>query len=281
MAAPSHLATSIADLVHRLSGVVVEESRLEQAELGFGELAAELGIGEPRELLRLLTAPGDPELLERFIEPYLIHETSFFRDAASPFEALEERVLPELIERRRNLRALNVWCGAASSGQEPYSLAMVLEERFPQLADWRIDFLATDLSQEMVQRCRAGVYTRNEVNRGLSARRLVRFFEEVPNGYRVKESLRRRIRFERRNLLDPWRDLQRMDVILLRNVLIYFDAPTKRQLLQSALEKLAPDGCLFLGGSEAPLFYTNGFESRKHGRCVWFVPAKSPGTRVA
>ncbi len=258
-------------MVLHLSGMVVDESKLERTEESLLRLAGRRGLRGPGEILRELEGDPSPELIEQFLALFLVHETSFFRDGGSPFVALEEEILPELIESRRGTRRLRIWCAAASSGQEPYSLAMVFAERFPQLTGWRVDLRASDLSPRMIERCREGVYRVGEVNRGLSAERLLRFFHQNGNGYQVNDSLRRRIHFEQRNLLDPWDDLPLQDVILMRNVLIYFDTETKRELLNRALDQLAPDGCLFLGGSEAPTFYTGGFVARRRGRSVWFV----------
>ena len=281
MSLPSTLARRVSAVVLRLSGVVVDESKLERAEDNLHRLATQRGLCGSRELLREVEGDPSTELIEQFLALFLVHETSFFRDAASPFVALEEEILPELIERRCGVRRLRIWCAAASSGQEPYSLAMVLAERFPRLTDWCVDFRAGDLSPRMIERCREGVYRVDEVNRGLSAERLVRFFHQEGTGYQVNDSLRRRIHFEQRNLLDPWDDLPLQDVILMRNVLIYFDTETKRELLNRALGQLAPDGCLFLGGSEAPMFYTSGFAARRRGRSVWFVRRNRGTTEAA
>ncbi|MFN8025622.1 MAG: protein-glutamate O-methyltransferase CheR [Acidimicrobiia bacterium] len=187
------------------------------------------------------------------------NETSFFRDGR-PFDALRDTVLPDVIERRSRNRSLNIWCAACSSGQEPYSIAMLLREDFPQLNDWNVRILGTDLSQEMVDRCKQGTYSQFEINRGLPARYLPRHFERAGASWSVMAATRRGLDFRTMNLIDPWPALPAMDIVFIRNVLIYFDAATKRNLLERAHRALAPEGYLFLGGAETTINLHDGFE---------------------
>jgi chemotaxis protein methyltransferase CheR len=171
-----------------------------------------------------------------------------------------------LLRRRAGERALTIWCGACSSGQEPYSVAMLLQAYFPPLENWAIRVIASDLSGEMVERGRSGCYSRMEVNRGVTPALLSRFFQKEGDSWRVKESLRRMVEFHALNLIDSWPALPPLDLVLLRNVLIYFDAETKKQILGKVRRLLRPDGYLFLGGAETTFNLDGAFERVQFGR---------------
>jgi chemotaxis protein methyltransferase CheR len=227
------------------------ETRLQPVALreGFADLAA---------LVRRLRA-GPPAALElAVVEALTTNETSFFRDWR-PFEALRTSILPDLLARRASSRRLNVWSAACSGGQEIYSLAMLLREHFPQLATWEVALHATDLSTEMVERTRAGRFTQLEVNRGLPAPLLVKYFKRDADAWCVDPSLRALVRASQLNLAGLWPTLPMMDLVLLRNVLIYFDVPTKKLVLDHLRQKLAPGGVLFLGTAETTLGVTEGY----------------------
>jgi chemotaxis protein methyltransferase CheR len=246
-------------LVQHRAAICLEEDKLYLAEARLTELSRREGFESVAALMeRVLSAPHNG-LAAKVVEAMTTNETYFFRDVA-PFEALRKLVLPELTGRRAAARRLQIWCAASSSGQEPYSVAMLLREHFPQLASWRVDFLATDLSAEMVERARRGRYSQIEVNRGLPAPLLVKYF--VPDGpdWRVRDDVRRGIEFRPFNLIHPWAGLPRVDILLLRNVLIYFDVPTKKQILARARQLLRPDGYLFLGGAETTFNLDDAFE---------------------
>jgi chemotaxis protein methyltransferase CheR len=152
-----------------------------------------------------------------------------------------------------------MWCGAASTGQEPYTIMMVLREHFPSLLNWDVKLLATDLSAKVLARCKAGRYTQQEVERGLPPATLTRFFTKVGNEWEVKDSIRAGIEFRELNLLDSWFNLGRFDIVFMRNVLIYFDVEVKRMLFGKIRKVLSPDGYLLLGGAESPLNIDNQF----------------------
>ena len=154
------------------------------------------------------------------------NETSFFRDV-HPFETLKQWILPELARRRAAEARLHIWCAACSSGQEPYSVAMLLREHFPALRDWQVRILGSDLSSEMLQRARGGRYSQLDVHRGVSARLLAKYFQKVGAEWQITEDIRRMVEFRPINLIDTWPPFPAQDVILLRNVLIYFDLETQ------------------------------------------------------
>src|SRR5262249_50861370 len=157
------------------------------------------------------------------------------------------------IARRRNERRLYVWCAACSSGQEPYSIALLVREHFPELAGWQVSLLATDLSGEVLAKARAGRYNQIEINRGLPAALMVKYFRQHGSAWELSEDVRRMVDFREMNLARPWPFLPRMDLVFLRNVMIYFDIETKKAILGRAARLLRPDGYLVLGGAETTL----------------------------
>jgi chemotaxis protein methyltransferase CheR len=186
------------------------------------------------------------------------NETSFFRDH-HPFEALRKSVIPTLIRNRSNVRQLNIWCAASSTGQEPYSLALLFREHFPELAGWKVSLLASDISQEVLTRAREGRFNQIEVNRGLPATLLVKHFKQHGTTWQLNEDIRRMVDFTIINLARPWPALPRMDLILIRNVMIYFEVETKKSILSRMARLLRPDGYLLLGGSETTFNLDNSF----------------------
>lgn len=197
-------------------------------------------------------------LVTEVVEAMVTTETSFFRDI-HPFETLRKLVLPELIERRRSQRQLNIWCAASSSGQEPYSIALLLREHFPELATWRINLCATDISQEMLQRSRAGRYSQIEVNRGLPTPLLLKWFRQEGAYWQLDSQIRSMVSFSHLNLASYWPAMQPWDLIFLRNVMIYFDNEVKKQILGRVARVLTTDGYLLLGGAETTLSLDDSF----------------------
>lgn len=192
------------------------------------------------------------------VEAMTTNETSFFRDVA-PFEGLRLQALPDLIARRATERRLRIWCGAASSGQEPYSLAMLMLEHFPALASWDVKIIATDISKDILQRAKTGRYSQLEVNRGLPAPMLIKYFERAGMEWQIKESVRKLVQFQELNLIRPWIGLPSCDFVFMRNVLIYFDVPTKQDILGRIRKVMRPDGYLFLGSAETTMNIDSNF----------------------
>lgn len=245
-------------LVRDRSAVVLGEGKEYLVEGRLAPVIAKLGIGSITELVGRLRAGPDEALVARVIEAMVTTETSFFRDLR-PFETLRTAVLPELIRRRAGERRLAVWSAACSTGQEPYSLAVLLREHFPDLAGWRVTVLATDLSGEVLARARAGVYNQIEANRGLPAGLMVKYFRQRGAAWELAEEVRRAVEFRELNLVRPWPLLPPMDVIFLRNVMIYFDVEVKKAVLAQAARQLRPDGYLILGGAETTLNLCDAF----------------------
>ncbi|HTS78051.1 MAG TPA: protein-glutamate O-methyltransferase CheR [Bryobacteraceae bacterium] len=216
-------------------------------------------------MIALREERGDRPLHRKVVDALTTNETSFFRDM-HPFEAIRKTILPELIERNRARKTLRIWSAACSAGQEPLSLAMTIAQHFPETGDWQVQILATDLSDEMLAHARAGRYSQIEVNRGLPAPMLVRFFEERAGGWQVSSNLLRMIRYERFNLVEPWPPRAPFDLILLRNVMIYFDVTVKRDILSKMAATLNASGYLLLGAAETPAGLVEDFEIVTIGR---------------
>jgi chemotaxis protein methyltransferase CheR len=242
-------------LVFGLSQNVLDPSRDYLFETRLTKLLRNQGMAHLQELVQQLKARKNPVLERSIAEAMTINETSFFRDGR-PFELLRTELLPKLIEARRNTRRLRFWSAACSTGQEAYSLAMLLLEHFPLLASWSIRIEGTDICSEVVEKAQAGVYHRIEMNRGLPARFVVRYFEHVGEDWSVKPEIRKMCNFRQANLCGsqlPFnRAEDRFDVIFLRNVMLYFSQETRKPLLAGIHKVLAPDGVLFLGSSEQP-----------------------------
>lgn len=255
--------------VHRELGIVLEAEKTYLVESRLGPLAQRAGADSVEALIhRLRREPRGP-LHQDALEAMTTNETSFFRDA-HPFAALRELVLPELIERRKEERKLSFWSAASSTGQEAYSLAMLVANDFPALADWNVQIIGTDISREVLDRARKGEYNSLEVNRGLPSNLLVRHFEQRGRDWVVRPEISRLVDFRRLNLVESWGSLPQMDVIFLRNVLIYFDVDLKRKILERVESQLKRGGRLFLGGAETVLTLSDAFERQTHGKATFY-----------
>ncbi|HET7322318.1 MAG TPA: CheR family methyltransferase [Longimicrobiaceae bacterium] len=249
----------LSELLQRESGLCLGPHKEYLLESRLTPLARTRGLGGLSGLVRRLRERGDDELSRAVCEAMTTNESLFFRDA-TPFRLLQEELLPELAARRVATRRLRIWCAAGSTGQEPYSLAMILDEMAALFYGWRVEILSTDYSRAALDRARAGLYNHFEVQRGLPIQMLTRHFHRVGDDWQISESLRRAVQFRELNLLEPFQHLGRFDVVLCRNVLIYFDLPTKAEVLARLAGCVADDGYLFLGGSETAMGVTRHFD---------------------
>jgi len=255
MAAASALVdfAYLREIVFRLSQNVLDPSRDYLFETRLSKLLRNEGMAHLGELVGHLRLHRNPALERAVAEAMTINETSFFRDGR-PFELLRTELLPALIEARRHQRRLRFWSAACSTGQEGYSVAMLLREHFPMLVGWNIRIEGTDISHEVVERAQRGLYHRIEMNRGLPARHVVRYFDHVGEDWVAKAEIRDLCNFRQANLCQAALPFQeRFDVIFLRNVMLYFSPETRRGLLAGIHRLLAPDGVLFLGSAEQPV----------------------------
>jgi len=267
---PDHVSSEnfgfMREFMQREAAIVVEPGKEYLIETRLAPIATERRFESVNDFIDHLRrcAAGDPMRTEA-ISALTTNETYFFRDVA-PFQALREVVLPDLISRRAGA-PLHLWSAASSTGQEAYSVAMILADHFPAQA---ARILGTDLCPTIVERARAGIYHQLEVNRGLPAKLLLRHFVQERGDWQVSEALRRRVEFREMNLARPWPPLPAVDVLLLRNVMIYFDIPTRRQILRQVKNVLRPGGYLVLGGAETTVTLDPDFRPVTVGPAVFF-----------
>jgi chemotaxis protein methyltransferase CheR len=226
----------------------------------------------------LRARPNDP-LRARVMDAMTTNETSFFRDV-HPFEALRTQVLPQLIQARGREKRLSVWCAASSTGQEPYTIAMILRDLLGPNHDWRLDIVGTDLSVEVLEKARAGRFSQLEVNRGLPAPLLVKWFERHGSDWLIKPEVRAMVQFRQMNLIEAWPNMGQFDLVFIRNVLIYFDVDTKRDILRRCRGVLRPDGYLFLGAAETTLNLDVEFDRMAVGKTSCYVVRGANGARA-
>jgi chemotaxis protein methyltransferase CheR len=258
--------------VKRRSGILLEGKEV-MIESRLTTLCSQVGLVGVEALLEALKTKPDSELATRVLETLTTNETFWFRDHY-PFEVFRTAVVPEILEERKAVKRFKLWSAACSMGQEPYSIAMLLKMHFPQLDKWQVTLLATDLAKHVVDKAALGKYDHLEVNRGLPAQYLARFFQDAGDQWQIKPEIRNRIEFRTLNLTEAFVLPADLDVVFIRNVLIYFDVPTKRAILLRALGSLRPGGYLFLGAAESiygldlPLLTVNA------GKTVYYRKAK-------
>lgn len=249
----------IRDFVYQKAAIVLDAGKGYLIESRLQPIAKREGFGSLSDFIAKLRAQPANGLHASVVEAMTTNETYFFRDV-HPFDMLKKIIMPELIAKRAAQRELNIWCAAASSGQEPYTMLMVLRESFPQLAGWKVRFIATDISKEMLTRCQEGCYSQLEVNRGLPAPLLVKYFQKIGLEWQIKDDLRKAIEFKELNLAAPWPVLPPLDIVFMRNVLIYFNVETKKAIFAKLKRALRPDGYLFLGGAETTIGIDDTFK---------------------
>jgi chemotaxis protein methyltransferase CheR len=253
----------ISKMVQDLSAIVLETGKEYLVESRILPLAKQEGFASIEELVICLRAKPNNGLSTKVVDAMTTNETSFFRDI-HPFETLKKHIIPDLMEKRAATKQLNIWSGASSSGQEPYTIAMLLRENFPELRNWKVNYISSDISNEMLERCRKGIYSQLEINRGLPATLMVKYFERHGTEWQAKEDLRKMIDFRYLNLCEKWPILPKMDLVLLRNVLIYFDVEMKKKILDQIQNLLRPDGYMFLGAAETTMNLNESFERMQY-----------------
>jgi chemotaxis protein methyltransferase CheR len=215
-------------------------------------------LADTDAVVAAMKANANTALVRECLAAMMTHESFFFRDIR-PFDDFRKSILPGLIERRASTRKLRIWCAAASTGQEPYSLAMILQEEAAKLAGWSVDLVATDISPAALSYARDGLYTHFEVQRGLPAQMLVKYFAKEATNWRLSPTIRSLVSYREFNLLDDPAVLGSFDVVFCRNVLIYFDQDTKGHVLERIARRMPNDGVLFLGGAETVIGITTRF----------------------
>lgn len=259
----------IRQLVAQRSAIILDATKGYLVQARLLPLARKLGLQNIDELVFEVRRNPSGPLGDQVVDAMTTNETSFFRDVM-PFDALRDDILPQLLRTRATTRRIHIWCAACSTGQEPYSIAMLLRDRFASLRDWDIRILASDLSQRALAQATTGFYGEVEIQRGLSPALRDRHFVRVDGGWRICDEVRRMVQFFPLNLVTDWPPLPQMDIVLLRNVMVYFAAETKRQLLSRVRSQLAGDGYLFLGGAETTLLLDDAFVRVTRDRFNYF-----------
>jgi len=265
-------------LLRERSGLVLAAEKQYLAESRLLPVARRNGVNSLNELIERLRSKSSVSLMAQVVEAMTTNETFFFRDKL-PFDHFRETIMPALIAARARERRIRIWCTAASTGQEPYSLAMLLKGMGPALAGYRVDIIATDLSSEVLEKAKAGIYSQFEVQRGLPVQLLVKFFDQRGETWELAPELRSMVQFRSLNLLNDFSTLGTFDVVFCRNVLIYFDQSCKSAVLERIARQTAEDGYLVLGAAETVIGLTDAFKplSDKRGLYVPNGAAKHTG----
>ena len=244
-------------LLKERSGLVLSHDKQYLVESRLVPLARKAGLPGISELVARLKN-GEASLTTDVVEAMTTNETFFFRDKI-PFDHLRDTILPILMQSRANRRSLRIWSAACSTGQEPYSIAMSLKEKAAMLAGWRIEIVGTDLSQEVLEKSKSGIYSQFEVQRGLPIQLLVKYFAQIGEMWQLNGDVRSMVQYRQLNLLQDFSSLGKFDVIFCRNVLIYFDQETKAAIFERIAKVLEPDGMLMLGAAESVVGITDAF----------------------
>jgi chemotaxis protein methyltransferase CheR len=246
------------DLLKERSGIIITQDKIYLLESRLAPVAKRWNFANLESMSAALRGVPDTKLVNEIVEAMTTNETSFFRDI-NPFDRFKDCVLPYLLKSRVNERKFKIWCAAASSGQEPYSLSMILKEYEMQFSRWNIDIIATDISNDILALAREAVYSQLEVQRGLPIQMLMKYFTQDGDKWRLADSIKKMVTYKYFNLLDSMVGFGDLDVIFCRNVLIYFDEKTKADILERMARQLKSDGFLFLGGAETVIGITDKF----------------------
>ena len=244
-------------LLKERSGLDLAADKQYLVESRLVPLARKVGLGGIGDLVAKMKA-GDASITTDVVEAMTTNETFFFRDKI-PFDHLRDTILPALIQSRASRRTLRIWSAACSTGQEPYSIAMCLKEKAAMLAGWRIEIIGTDLSQEVLEKSKSGIYSQFEVQRGLPIQLLVKYFAQIGEMWQLNADIRGMVQYRKLNLLQDFSSLGKFDVIFCRNVLIYFDQETKAAIFERIAKVLEADGMLMLGAAESVVGITDAF----------------------
>lgn len=260
----------ISTLLRSRSGLVLTQDKAYLLESRLMPIARKNELQSVDGLIAKMRSSKDEALIVEVTEAMTTNESFFFRDQ-KPFDLFRDEILPNLMERRTTSRSFRIWCAAASSGQEPYTLSMILKEAVAKLTGWRHDIVGTDISHDILAKAASGKYTQFEVQRGLPIQFLIKYFDKIEDQWQIKPEIRQMVTFKYFNLLDELKPLGTFDIVFCRNVLIYFDQPTKSKVLDQVANMMPADGLLFLGGAETVLGITDRFKPVKGQRGVYEI----------
>lgn len=264
----------IAQLLYQRSGLVITQEKAYLLESRLNPVARKWDLDGFDGLIAALRGNKDERLLVNVTEAMTTNESFFFRDSR-PFDQFKDIVLPHLLEARAARKQIRIWSAACSSGQEPYTLAMMLKEEAARLAGWKVEIVATDLSTEILNKAKEGLYSQFEVQRGLPITLLMKHFAQEGEKWRISDEIRSMVSYRPFNLLENPASLGSFDVVFCRNVLIYFDQATKGQVLSRVAQIMPADGYLYLGGAETVLGISDSFEVVPGQRGIYRLTAGS------
>ena len=270
VALPADAINFVCTLVRQQSAIELDAAKAYLIEARLGPVAKKHGYPNTSELIRNMQAVPKRDLQALVVEALTTNETSFYRDI-HPFDALRGTIIPQILRTRSAQRTLNIWSAACSTGQEAYSIAMLLRDHFPELNSWKVNILGTDLSEEVLAKARAGRFSQIEMNRGLPATLLAKHFRRDGLNWELSPEIRNMATFSKLNLIERWPQLPQMDVVFLRNVLIYFSPATKKMILEKIRAVMAPQAVLFLGAAETTMNLDAEFVRVQVGNQVFYT----------
>ena len=270
----------LATMLKKRSGLVLTVDKAYLLESRLMPVARKQGLKDLDHLVQTVRTQGRQDLIRAVTEAMTTNESLFFRDM-KPFDQMREIILPQMLRTRAAKRHFRIWCAACSSGQEPYSLAMLLKEAESQIAGWKVDIVATDISVEMLDKAKAGVYSQFEVQRGLPVKLLVKYFTQNGDKWTLDPKIRQMVQYREFNLLEDPAALGKFDIVFCRNVLIYFDQETKRGVLERVSRLMPEDGILYLGGAETVLGVTDRFKPVAGQRGMYGLAGQVPTRATA
>ncbi len=252
----------IQELLLKETGVSIDRSKEYLLEGRLDHIKSEQKLTTINQLLQKIKSDpiGNADLKKLVLEALLTHETFFFRDN-HPFESFKQVILPNIMKAKKDSRVINIWNAACSTGQEPYSLAIYIKEHFPELRSWTVNIWATDLSDQILDKAKLGLFRDIEISRGLPEELLKRYFIKEGKNWALNQEIKKMIKFEKLNLLHPFPHMPKQDIIFMRNVLIYFDEETKKEIFSKVENVLADTGYYILGSTETPINLTKAFKA--------------------
>ena len=259
------------DMLKEKSGLVLTQDKSYLLDSRLNPVAKKWGYESIDAMTDVIRGVPPKDLITDIVEAMTTNETSFFRDNR-PFNTYKDFVLPYFKQQTNRGNKLRVWCAASSSGQEPYSICLTAKEEEQKMPGWRYELLATDISHEILEQAKGALFTQFEVQRGLPIQMLMKYFTQQGDKWQLNDDIRNMVKFDYFNLLDSMIKLGKFDVIFCRNVLIYFDQPTKKDILERMSAQLADDGLLFLGGAETVLGITDAFQTVPNQRGLYAKP---------
>lgn len=269
----------IIDFIRQQAGIVLTPEKAYFVEARLAPVLREENIASLEEMLKRAEG-GDRRLHQRMVDALTTNETFFFRDR-QPFDHFRDVIMPELHQRRSPEKTIRIWCAACSSGQEPYSLVMILDELRSKIGNRQVEIVATDISEAILSKARSGIFNQFEVQRGLPTKLLLQYFTKQGENWKLSDDVIRRVNFQKFNLLEEPRQLGHFDAVFCRNVLIYFDRPTRTKVFDRIAGRLAPDGFLILGGAESTFGVTERFTSHARERMLLIpAPVQKPQIRA-